>query len=98
MGSDSDERIKGYRWVLFAICFFGTALTGAVTMLMSARLLQPIRDQRRYSQLFNSNFTRVHASQKFHAYFPFIKQIKTQLIKINNQAVQNKSTTWHILM
>lgn len=44
MGSDQEKKITGYHWVLFAICFFGTAFAGVVSTLMSVYLPVAVKD------------------------------------------------------
>lgn len=39
-----DERITGYHWVLFFICFFGTAFAGTISTLMSVYLPVAVKD------------------------------------------------------
>lgn len=38
------EKVTAYHWVLFAICFFGTAFAGAVSTLMSVYLPVAVKD------------------------------------------------------
>jgi MFS family permease len=38
------ERINSYHWILFAICFFGTAFAGVVSTLMSVYLPVAVQD------------------------------------------------------
>src|SRR5215467_11267861 len=38
------EKIKAYHWVLFAICFFGTAFAGVISTLMSVYLPVAVKD------------------------------------------------------
>ena len=44
MSSLAEERIKGYHWVLFAICFLGTAFAGVISTLMSVYLPVAVKD------------------------------------------------------
>jgi MFS family permease len=44
MGSDHEEKITSYHWVLFAICFLGTAFAGIVSTLMSVYLPVAVKD------------------------------------------------------
>jgi MFS family permease len=39
-----DEKIKPYHWLLFAICFFGTAFAGTISTLMSVYLPVAVKD------------------------------------------------------
>ncbi|MDX2045491.1 MAG: MFS transporter [Chitinophagaceae bacterium] len=39
-----DEKITGYHWLMFAICFLGTALAGTVSTLMPVYLPVAVRD------------------------------------------------------
>jgi len=41
---ESNEIIKPYHWVLFVICFFGTAFAGTVSTLMSVYLPVAVKD------------------------------------------------------
>jgi len=42
--TDQKENITGYHWLLFAICFFGTALAGVISTLMSVYLPVAVKD------------------------------------------------------
>ncbi len=42
--AEQDERIKFYHWLLFLICFFGTAFAGVVSTLMSVYLPVAVKD------------------------------------------------------
>src|ERR1700712_4559005 len=44
MHIEQDEKITPYHWLLFAICFFGTAFAGTVSTLMSVYLPVAVRD------------------------------------------------------
>jgi len=44
MTISSKEKITRYHWLLFAICFFGTALAGLISTLMSVYLPVAVRD------------------------------------------------------
>ena len=41
---NKEEKISGYHWTLFTICFFGTALAGTVSTLMSVYLPVAVKD------------------------------------------------------
>jgi len=41
---EQDEKIKIYHWLLFAICFFGTAFAGTISTLMSVYLPVAVKD------------------------------------------------------
>ena len=38
------ENIAGYHWLLFAICFLGTAFAGVISTLMSVYLPVAVKD------------------------------------------------------
>lgn len=42
--TDHNEKIKSYHWLLFFICFFGTAFAGTVSTLMSVYLPVAVKD------------------------------------------------------
>lgn len=44
MTSDQPEKITGYHWLLFAICFLGTAFAGTISTLMSVYLPVAVKD------------------------------------------------------
>lgn len=44
MHNDLNQRITGYHWLLFAICFFGTAFAGTISTLMSVYLPVAVKD------------------------------------------------------
>ena len=44
MTLSSKEKVTNYHWLLFAICFFGTALAGLISTLMSVYLPVAVRD------------------------------------------------------
>jgi len=44
MNPAQDEKITAYHWLLFAICFLGTAFAGTVSTLMSVYLPVAVRD------------------------------------------------------
>ena len=44
MTLSSKEKVTSYHWLLFAICFFGTALAGLISTLMSVYLPVAVRD------------------------------------------------------
>ncbi|MFI5188380.1 MAG: MFS transporter, partial [Chitinophagales bacterium] len=42
--TDQKENITGYHWVLFVICFLGTAFAGTISTLMSVYLPVAVKD------------------------------------------------------
>jgi MFS family permease len=42
--TEQEERIKPYHWLLFFICFFGTAFAGTISTLMSVYLPVAVKD------------------------------------------------------
>ncbi|MEI9912144.1 MAG: MFS transporter [Bacteroidota bacterium] len=44
LNSAQDEKITGYHWLLFAICFSGTAFAGTISTLMSVYLPVAVKD------------------------------------------------------
>ena len=44
MNSTNDKKITGYHWVLFIICFLGTAFAGTISTLMSVYLPVAVKD------------------------------------------------------
>ena len=44
MNPDLDQRITGYHWLLFAICFLGTVFAGMISTLMSVYLPVAVKD------------------------------------------------------
>ncbi len=44
MSQQTDQRISRYHWILFAICFLGTAFAGTISTLMSVYLPVAVRD------------------------------------------------------
>ena len=41
---EQNEKVKPYNWLLFFICFFGTAFAGTVSTLMSVYLPVAVKD------------------------------------------------------
>ena len=44
MNPDQNEKITAYHWMLFAICFLGTAFAGVISTLMSVYLPVAVKD------------------------------------------------------
>jgi MFS family permease len=44
MNSFENEKITGYHWILFAVCFLGTAFAGTISTLMSVYLPVAVKD------------------------------------------------------
>ncbi len=44
MIATKSDKITGYHWILFFICFFGTAFAGTVSTLMSVYLPVAVKD------------------------------------------------------